>query len=363
MPESAHLDSEANNGSSSLVPKKCRKQSVKVRQRFFKCVPLLSIKPDAVDAPFFSSFFSNDQILYMKTALRQASSIELGTSLGLGIGFLLRSLLLHSFPRIRHSLLQIIHPCLRLCLPDRIQSKQFVPLLDVPEGGSSLGVHYSRVRGGSPAGYNSIDAVRPLPPALPALLDELVPRWRNGWSRYCPGQPERKASQPIVSSLIFRKCALTLCLKRAAGNKQAFISDATKDFHERAKKDRSSRAYLNSIDDIRSSILGKEEAPVGGARIDRSRFRFGTGLALVKPILVPVRPCLPCFRSVSPVQESFLKAGYSAFWGITQNLDPLYDVLVEPLGYDALLLEYHGMEYPDLPKAPEKAISAFRTVK
>ena len=71
MPESAHLASEANNGSSSLVPKKCRKQSVKVRQRFFKCVPLLSIKPDAVDAPFFSSFFSNDQILYMKTALRQ----------------------------------------------------------------------------------------------------------------------------------------------------------------------------------------------------------------------------------------------------------------------------------------------------
>ncbi|KAI3758168.1 hypothetical protein L6452_05720 [Arctium lappa] len=44
-------------------------------------------------------------------------------------------------------------------------------------------------------------------------------------------------------------------------------------------------------------------------------------------------------------------------------LDPLYDVLVEPLGYDALLLEYHGIEYPDLPEAPEKAISAFRTVK
>lgn len=44
MPESAHLDSEANNGSSELVPKKCRKQSVKVRQRFLKCVPLLSIK-------------------------------------------------------------------------------------------------------------------------------------------------------------------------------------------------------------------------------------------------------------------------------------------------------------------------------
>lgn len=71
--------------------------------------------------------------------------IELGTSLGLGIGFLLRSLLLHSFPRIRHSLLQIIHPCLRLCLPDRIQSKLFVPLLDVLEGGSEPGVHYSRV--------------------------------------------------------------------------------------------------------------------------------------------------------------------------------------------------------------------------
>lgn len=34
---------------------------------------------------------------------------------------------------------------------------------------------------------------------------------------------------------------------------------------------------------------------------------------------------------------------------ITQNLDPLYDVLVEPLGYDALLLEYHGIEYPDPP--------------
>ena len=36
---------------------------------------------------------------------------------------------------------------------------------------------------------------------------------------------------------------------------------------------------------------------------------------------------------------------------IPQNLDPLYDVLVEPLGYDALLLEYHGLEYPDLPEA------------
>ncbi|PWA60574.1 NADH dehydrogenase subunit 6, mitochondrion [Artemisia annua] len=35
----------------------------------------------------------------------------------------------------------------------------------------------------------------------------------------------------------------------------------------------------------------------------------------------------------------------------------------EPLGYDALLLEYHGIEYPDLPKALEKAISAFWTVK
>jgi len=48
------------------------------------------------------------------------------------------------------------------------------------------------------------------------------------------------------------------------------------------------------------------------------------------------------------------------FW---YNFKPLYDVLVEPLGYDALLLEYHGIEYPDLPEAPEKAISAFRTVK
>lgn len=49
--------------------------------------------------------------------------------------------------------------------------------------------------------------------------------------------------------------------------------------------------------------------------------------------------------------------------GITHNLDPLYDVLVEPLGYDALLLEYHGIKYPDLPEAPEKAISACRAVK
>ena len=38
------------------------------------------------------------------------------------------------------------------------------------------------------------------------------------------------------------------------------------------------------------------------------------------------------------------------FFGITSSLDPLYDVLVEPLGYDALLLEYHGIEYPDLPR-------------
>ncbi|KAI3697486.1 hypothetical protein L6452_30549 [Arctium lappa] len=30
------------------------------------------------------------------------------------------------------------------------------------------------------------------------------------------------------------------------------------------------------------------------------------------------------------------------------------------VGYDALLLEYHGIEYPDLPEAPEKSISAFR---
>mgnify|MGYP003362010434 CR=1 FL=1 len=67
----------------------------------------------------------------------------------------------------------------------------------------------------------------------------------------------------------------------------------------------------------------------------------------------------------SRFQSLFLAANREMFpfWGITQNLDPLYDVLVEPLGYDALLLEYHGMEYPDPPEAPEKAISAFRTVK
>lgn len=53
--------------------------------------------------------------------------------------------------------------------------------------------------------------------------------------------------------------------------------------------------------------------------------------------------------------------GSLSIWG--QNLDPLYDVLVEPLEYDALLLEYHGIEYPDPLEAPEKAISAFRTVK
>lgn len=51
-----------------------------------------------------------------------------------------------------------------------------------------------------------------------------------------------------ISNLIFPIRILDFC-------------QATKDFHERAKKDRSSRAYLNSIDDIRSSILGKEEAP------------------------------------------------------------------------------------------------------
>ncbi|KAK2994289.1 hypothetical protein RJ640_024012 [Escallonia rubra] len=46
-------------------------------------------------------------------------------------------------PRIRHSL---IHPCLRLCLPDRIQSKKAVrPPSQVPEGGFSLGVNYYRV--------------------------------------------------------------------------------------------------------------------------------------------------------------------------------------------------------------------------
>ncbi|GJY05517.1 NADH dehydrogenase subunit 6 [Tanacetum coccineum] len=42
---------------------------------------------------------------------------------------------------------------------------------------------------------------------------------------------------------------------------------------------------------------------------------------------------------------------------------PSWSYRLEPLGYDALLLEYHGIEYPDLPEAPEKAISAFRTVK
>lgn len=64
-------------------------------------------------------------------------------------------------------------------------------------------------------------------------------------------------------------------------------------------------------------------------------------------------------------QSLFLAANRGALYifGITQNLDPLYDVLVEPLGYDALLLEYHGIEYPDLPEAPEKAISACRAVK
>lgn len=36
--------------------------------------------------------------------------------------------------------------------------------------------------------------------------------------------------------------------------------------------------------------------------------------------------------------------------GITLNLDPLYDVLVEPLGYDALLLEYHGTTPQRLPR-------------
>ncbi|KAI3729901.1 hypothetical protein L6452_18573 [Arctium lappa] len=55
-------------------------------------------------------------------------------------------------------------------------------------------------------------------------------------------------------------------------------------------------------------------------------------------------PCLPALTI----------AAYRYRWEV-------YDVLVEPLGYDALLLEYHGIEYPDLPEAPEKAISAFRT--
>lgn len=43
MPESAHLDSEANNGSSSLVPKKCRKQSVKAKGRAL--APLFKMCP------------------------------------------------------------------------------------------------------------------------------------------------------------------------------------------------------------------------------------------------------------------------------------------------------------------------------
>ncbi|KAK7351971.1 hypothetical protein VNO80_17385 [Phaseolus coccineus] len=36
--------------------------------------------------------------------------------------------------------------------------------------------------------------------------------------------------------------------------------------------------------------------------------------------------------------------------------------LTSPSRYDALLLEYHGIEYPDLPEALEKAISVFQTV-
>nr|GEU35255.1 NADH dehydrogenase subunit 6, mitochondrial [Tanacetum cinerariifolium] len=43
--------------------------------------------------------------------------------------------------------------------------------------------------------------------------------------------------------------------------------------------------------------------------------------------------------------------------------DPLYDVLVEPMGYDVMLLEYHGIEYPRLTEALEKVISAFQAVK
>ncbi|KAI3681315.1 hypothetical protein L6452_36105 [Arctium lappa] len=82
-------------------------------------------------------------------------------------------------------------------------------------------------------------------------------------------------------------------------------------------------------------------------------------------------------RLTKKIERAFLACATKAFgglisayhggvfdWGeVVTSLDPLYDVLVEPLGYDALLLEYHGIEYPDLPEAPEKAISAFRTVK
>lgn len=32
-----------------------------------------------------------------------------------------------------------------------------------------------------------------------------------------------------------------------------------------------------------------------------------------------------------------------SIFAITQNLDPFYDVLVEPLGCDTLLIEYHGI--------------------
>ncbi|GKB85680.1 hypothetical protein Tco_0957952, partial [Tanacetum coccineum] len=46
-----------------------------------------------------------------------------------------------------------------------------------------------------------------------------------------------------------------------------------------------------------------------------------------------------------------------------KSLDIGSNPILEPLGYDALLLEYYGIEYPDLPEAPEKAILAFRTVK
>lgn len=57
------------------------------------------------------------------------------------------------------------------------------------------------------------------------------------------------------------------------------------------------------------------------------------------------RSCIHLSKNL--FQSLFLAANrevvVSLFFLITQNLDPLYDVLVEPLGYDALLLEYHGI--------------------
>ncbi|KAI3734161.1 hypothetical protein L6452_13624 [Arctium lappa] len=157
--------------------------------------------------------------------------------------------------------------------------------------------------------------------------------------------------------------------------------------------DLSSHVWRNVFPHV-STILGNSHWVVGAGNISFSMANWGAGAFSVQNVDLntPFREVIQSadfstlvLPSLSTEAQSILSRLFrydlpSSSYRSYSRFIPIrcYDVpysnsgdsrrsialfTIEPLGYDALLLEYHGIEYPDLPEAPEKAISAFRTVK